>query len=95
MTKTINRGFYIRFTNIYNYIDSKFFLEFAFSWNKKYFSGFLLLSESWADARLGQIHPNCVTDCFLQTEKEVIISDWSSKDGIKERKPWPASIFRG
>ena len=28
LTKTINRGFYTRFTNIYNYIDSKNFLEY-------------------------------------------------------------------
>ena len=36
-TKTINKGFYTRFTNNCNYIDSNFFLEFGFSWNRKFF----------------------------------------------------------
>ena len=53
--KIINRGFYTRFTNIYNYIDSElFFRILGFCGIGNIFFRFLFLSESWADARLGQ-----------------------------------------
>ena len=51
-----------------------------------FFFRFLSLSESVADARLGQRFIQVDSDCFVQTAKVVIISDWSSKDGIKEKR---------
>ena len=48
-----------------------------------------------ADARSGQRFIQVGSDCFVQTAKAVIISHWSSKDGIKERKAWPTPIFCG
>ena len=71
LTKTINRGFYTRFTNNCTYIDSKFFLEFGFSWNRKcFFSGFLFWRiGGWRESRT-DIHPSEFTDCCWVDGKE-------------------------
>ena len=63
MTKTINRGFKIRFMKIFMLILN-FFWNIGFSWDRKYFFRFLFLSESWADKIRTEIHPSCVTDCL-------------------------------
>ena len=108
LTKTINRGFYTRFTNIYNYIDPKnFFLEFGFSWNRKYFFLGFCFDESVADTRSGQTFIQVVLGRrqrkqFYQRIRRPMkllkaygghyFSHWSSKDGIKA---WPTPIFCG
>ena len=101
LTKTINRGFYTRFTNICNYIDYKFifFRIWGFSWNRKYLGGFCF-EESVADARIGQTFILLVSDCCSVDGKEnnsieefggpwscSIFLVWSSEDGIKEKRP--------
>ena len=104
LTKTINRGFYTRFTNNCNYIDSKFFLEFGFSWNRKYFWGVSVFEEivGWRESGT-DIHSSRFTDCcweqfyrrIRRPMKLFYFLVWSSEDGIKEKKAWPTRKFCG
>ena len=86
LTKTINRRFYTRFTNNCNYIDSKFFLEFGFSWNRKYFFFGVSVFEKivgWRESRT-DIHPSGFADCCRVNGKgsnsiEEFAGPWSCK----------------
>ena len=74
LTKTINRGFYSRFNDIWNYIDSKIFFfriwGFRGIGNIFFWGGVLLLRKSVADARIGQTFIQLVWDCWWVDGKE-------------------------
>ena len=73
LMKTINRGFYTRFTNICNYIDSKFFLEFGFSWiGNIFFRGFCF-EESVAC---------CIVICWFMQKYTHIYIYWILTDAM-------------
>ena len=65
LAKTINRGFYTRFTNNCNYIDSKFFLELGFRGIGNFFFRGFCFDESVADARVGQT--------FIQVDLQIVV----------------------
>ena len=75
LTKTINRGFYSRFTNNCNYIDSKFFFRiWGFRGIGNIWGGILFLRESVTDARIGQTFIQLDKDCCWVDGKETILS---------------------
>ena len=71
-TKTINRGFYSRFNDIWNYIDSKifFFLIWSFRGIGNILGGGSVFEEIVADVRIGQTFIQLVSDCWWVDGKE-------------------------
>ena len=95
LTKTTNRGFYSRFTNICNYIDSKFFFRiWGFSGIGNIFWGVSVFEEivGWRERGLQiVVESNSIEEfaapwgCWGPIWLLFFLV-WSSEDGIKEKR---------
>ena len=108
--KTINRGFFSRFTKfVIILILIFFFYNLGFSWNRKYFFlGGVCFEKSVADTRIGQTFIQLVSDCWWVDGKESnsieeFVGTWSCsifftlefREWNTRKKAWPTPKFCG